>query len=1300
MNYNALYNKYWSQDDRHGHMSCDLRQLAATFARYGAHGKYLDIGCGEGWLVCELIELGLNAVGIDISEVALAEASKKLPGHFFHGDVTALPFADKSFDTVVSSDCLEHLTPGDVRLALKEIHRVTKRFAILQVATEPDRENRYHLTVEKRHWWETLCFELGFRKHPNYYDILSLDSLNKDGWQIIIPLEKVPERASQKYPLEYLKKEIDFRMDMLRASGRCSDAHCIRYHHAAEYIREGDRVLDLACGYGYGSKILLENSKALSVIGIDNSKDSIHYAVENYAAKDLQYLEGDAEALHQFPNNSIDFVTGFEMIEYLPHPEICLKEIHRILTPGGRVMLSAQNMKVNKQCVEHIHKHLHMYTWEKFKAQTKLQGFLLEKYFNQTAGIVQNNPNNTSQFYEAPYAEELPESEWMCVLAMKDPLLGRDLEYCETRWLLPNTSEFHVAAFARDYLNPYLLKGMITIGQRMTEPFQLQKIQKIVFETYPTDSVDYGAALCGLLYSEMGLKNHVVPENALLEAVAAYTSAGNVIPHRLRWQVSCLYAAGLLAQKYGLQEQADAFWEQCLAYDVAIYSPLLGTKIADAAFALAVSYLTRDIERAKTLLFRSLQEIERITKSDWLNVRGLPEFPLGFGYAEMAQLLDKGARAAYLLTVLRESPERLEIIRRESYGFLERQIIAQQERANQLDETSRQKAQEGLALSEQNERLAEECKGLYTKNVELAEECQRLDASGQALVNRIAALELALQNLRDVNEQNERLAEECKGLYTKNVELAEECQRLDASGQALVNRIAALEQTLQELQNTEKARRQLILDRIDEYISTIRDITTSFSMKMAKVLQTVRHYRILGYSTPCSAITDVIYSIFSRRPLASNFGLLKATQDFWQDTISRYDALTPLTEEKVDIILQVDNFLNGGLENVVIEQACFFREQGKKVSILVLQQAGNSVLLAEGKHIHVICRRYTEDAYADLMRRLAPSAVFAHCSYNGAAICASLSIPFIQVVHNTYIWTRTYPECRQPILDAMPYTTKIVCVSELVRYFFNKEYQADNRKLVVIPNGIDLQRFRFSQRARVDIRNRYGIAPGTVLFLSVGSISEQKNYPAMIRALALTLREAPNAKLLIIGHNYDQGIYEQMMAFAQENHIQDSIIYAGLVQNTEDYYAAADILLQSSFYEGCSLTILEGLACLCPFVAAATGTLALLDTIPRCHIVPTQIPLAELTMSRLHEKSDMFDRQFADAMIRAYKECDFSRLNISSEVREMFDQNLTYKQYLILLDTLLRHGDTQEFKNTSPLNWVDMIGTRRDCDLV
>ena len=1248
MNYNALYNKYWSQDDRHGHMSCDLRQLAATFARYGAHGKYLDIGCGEGWLVCELIELGLNAVGIDISEVALAEASKKLPGHFFHGDVTALPFADKSFDTVVSSDCLEHLTPGDVRLALKEIHRVTKRFAILQVATEPDRENRYHLTVEKRHWWETLCFELGFRKHPNYYDILSLDSLNKDGWQIIIPLEKVPERASQKYPLEYLKKEIDFRMDMLRASGRCSDAHCIRYHHAAEYIREGDRVLDLACGYGYGSKILLENSKALSVIGIDNSKDSIHYAVENYAAKDLQYLEGDAEALHQFPNNSIDFVTGFEMIEYLPHPEICLKEIHRILTPGGRVMLSAQNMKVNKQCVEHIHKHLHMYTWEKFKAQTKLQGFLLEKYFNQTAGIVQNNPNNTSQFYEAPYAEELPESEWMCVLAMKDPLLGRDLEYCETRWLLPNTSEFHVAAFARDYLNPYLLKGMITIGQRMTEPFQLQKIQKIVFETYPTDSVDYGAALCGLLYSEMGLKNHVVPENALLEAVAAYTSAGNVIPHRLRWQVSCLYAAGLLAQKYGLQEQADAFWEQCLAYDVAIYSPLLGTKIADAAFALAVSYLTRDIERAKTLLFRSLQEIERITKSDWLNVRGLPEFPLGFGYAEMAQLLDKGARAAYLLTVLRESPERLEIIRRESYGFLERQIIAQQERANQLDETSRQKAQEGLALS----------------------------------------------------EQNERLAEECKGLYTKNVELAEECQRLDASGQALVNRIAALEQTLQELQNTEKARRQLILDRIDEYISTIRDITTSFSMKMAKVLQTVRHYRILGYSTPCSAITDVIYSIFSRRPLASNFGLLKATQDFWQDTISRYDALTPLTEEKVDIILQVDNFLNGGLENVVIEQACFFREHGKKVSILVLQQAGNSVLLAEGKHIHVICRRYTEDAYADLMRRLAPSAVFAHCSYNGAAICASLSIPFIQVVHNTYIWTRTYPECRQPILDAMPYTTKIVCVSELVRYFFNKEYQADNRKLVVIPNGIDLQRFRFSQRARVDIRNRYGIAPGTVLFLSVGSISEQKNYPAMIRALALALREAPNAKLLIIGHNYDQGIYEQMMAFAQENHIQDSIIYAGLVQNTEDYYAAADILLQSSFYEGCSLTILEGLACLCPFVAAATGTLALLDTIPRCHIVPTQIPLAELTMSRLHEKSDMFDRQFADAMIRAYKECDFSRLNISSEVREMFDQNLTYKQYLILLDTLLRHGDTQEFKNTSPLNWVDMIGTRRDCDLV
>ncbi len=227
----SLYDGYWESADRIGESSGDLNRVAEQVISTCGVGRTLDIGSGEGLLVASLLRKGVDAFGVDVSEVVSARCNKRMPGRFTHGSVLVLPFADASFQTVVSTDCLQHLAPKDVPKALKEIYRVAGRYVFLQLATILDREEHWHLTVEGRSWWEAKCFEAGFRKHPAYYKINPYESLNEDGWQITIVLEKIPEQANMKYPIAALAAERDLHMDMLREVGERSDAHIARTRH-------------------------------------------------------------------------------------------------------------------------------------------------------------------------------------------------------------------------------------------------------------------------------------------------------------------------------------------------------------------------------------------------------------------------------------------------------------------------------------------------------------------------------------------------------------------------------------------------------------------------------------------------------------------------------------------------------------------------------------------------------------------------------------------------------------------------------------------------------------------------------------------------------------------------------------------------------------------------------------------------------------------------------------------------------------------------------------------------------------
>lgn len=102
--------------------------------------SFLDAGCGEGFVAEALLGRlpGLALTGIDFSAEAAAVAQAKLPqASFTAGDVTALPFADASFDVLGCFEVLEHLRGDGPALALAEFARVARRAVVLSVPNEP-----------------------------------------------------------------------------------------------------------------------------------------------------------------------------------------------------------------------------------------------------------------------------------------------------------------------------------------------------------------------------------------------------------------------------------------------------------------------------------------------------------------------------------------------------------------------------------------------------------------------------------------------------------------------------------------------------------------------------------------------------------------------------------------------------------------------------------------------------------------------------------------------------------------------------------------------------------------------------------------------------------------------------------------------------------------------------------------------------------------------------------------------------------------------------------------------------------
>jgi sugar transferase (PEP-CTERM/EpsH1 system associated) len=286
----------------------------------------------------------------------------------------------------------------------------------------------------------------------------------------------------------------------------------------------------------------------------------------------------------------------------------------------------------------------------------------------------------------------------------------------------------------------------------------------------------------------------------------------------------------------------------------------------------------------------------------------------------------------------------------------------------------------------------------------------------------------------------------------------------------------------------------------------------------------------------------------------------------------------------------------GGLESIVLDLVRESSRRGQGATVVCLDRTGPLAEQVEVLGAQVVCvhkrpgvRLETFGRLKSLLHELRPDVVHTHqigaLFYAGPA-ARRAGVPL--VVHTEH--GKHYGDRRRTRWVgrlAGRHAARFLCVSEDIAAAAAANRIVPRGKIHVVPNGIDLDRFR-EPLDKQRVRRSLGIPVDAPLIGTVGRLSEIKRQDLLIRAFQLVLSRVPDAHLLIVGDGPAMGELRELVAGLQ---IGARVHFAGYQPRPEAHLQAMDVFALSSRSEGMPLAVLEAWAAEVPVVATRVGGL-------------------------------------------------------------------------------------------------------------
>lgn len=294
------------------------------------------------------------------------------------------------------------------------------------------------------------------------------------------------------------------------------------------------------------------------------------------------------------------------------------------------------------------------------------------------------------------------------------------------------------------------------------------------------------------------------------------------------------------------------------------------------------------------------------------------------------------------------------------------------------------------------------------------------------------------------------------------------------------------------------------------------------------------------------------------------------------------------------VALFLPSLHGGGAERVMLTLAKGFAERGLSVD-LVLARAEGPYLAEVPSSVHLVDLKAPRVLLAlpslvSYLRRERPRALISALDHANvlalwARALARVPVRVVVSVHNTLslatshaqnLRARWIPLC---IRLFYPWADAVVAVSQGVAEDLIRLTGLPREKIEIIYNPVVTPELLAKAQEPLD---HPWFAPGEPpVILGVGRLTEQKDFPTLIRAFALVRAQRP-VRLMILGEGKDR---PKLEALVRELGLQDDVALPGFVPNPFAYMVRAAVFVLSSRWEGLPTVLIEALACGTPVVS-------------------------------------------------------------------------------------------------------------------